>query len=121
MPDPFLETLTDDPRRVEIAEQAARRFQIELLKGNFEGIGASAARAFMQLTGLDSTPDGALDTPLQQMGVEMRTCNALEEKLGVFTLRELLAAEGRLGTLVQWGEGMQCTMWAAIVRWLVGE
>ncbi|MGB0888914.1 MAG: hypothetical protein ACPGWS_01400 [Solirubrobacterales bacterium] len=80
----------DRTRRIELVSQWTRKLELDLSRGNV----AAAERCFEQavaaLVSHEKSTTSVVDTPLGEVGVALRTANALEEHLGVTTVGDLL-------------------------------
>jgi len=101
------------------AELWAAKLVYPLRDGNLEAV-CSVLKSYTDSKVRSIACRSGIDTPLAAMGVSTRTTNALDEGLGIITLRDLLEFPG-WKTIIEipgFGETMMIEMLLQIVSWL---
>ena len=101
------------------AKEWAAKLIYPLRDGNLEAV-CSVLKSYTDSKVRNIACRGGIDTPLTTMGVSIRTTNALDDGLGIVTLRDLLEVPG-WKTIIEmpgFGETMMIEMLLQIVSWL---
>ncbi len=113
--------MTDEPdQRTIRLRSTIGQIEHAMLAGNWDRVVAATKNGFAEWTGIDTRPENPRSVTLMDIGVPLRTCNALE-RVGIVTLGELLAHRQRLAAVTGLGETMRSEMLFQVVDWLTPE